>query len=120
MHLVTYCFILSQSPKLIPEQIWLNVGAILDCRRTVSHFSNSCLSSFSLTPFHLVGKLNAVPELIPEDDVSTILFDGVPAAKFNFAPIISLAGEYFTHLGLTCMFIHFILEALHMNKYGQS
>ncbi len=44
-------------------------------------------------------------------DVSMVLFNGVPVKNFNFAPIFLLAGEYFTHLGLTCMLIHFTVEA---------
>ncbi|KAF8802191.1 hypothetical protein BYT27DRAFT_7197275 [Phlegmacium glaucopus] len=50
-----------------------------------------------------IGQLNAAPELISENDVSAMLFNGIPAAEFNISPIISLAGRYFTHLGLTFM-----------------
>ena len=42
-----------------------------------------------------------------------MLFKGIPLEDCDYEPIFSLAGEYFTHLGLTCMSIHFILEALH-------
>jgi len=42
-----------------------------------------------------ICKLSASPELISEDDVCSMLFKGVPVAKFNYAPIVYLAGEYF-------------------------
>ncbi len=64
-----------------------------------------------MTLFHLVAKLDAAPEFVSKNDVSMVLFDGVPVKKFNFAPVFLLAGEYFTHLGLTCMLIHFTVEA---------
>ena len=65
-----------------------------------------------MTPFHLVAKLDAAPELVSENNISMVLFDGVPVKKFDFVPVFLLAGEYFTHLGLTCMLIaHFTVEA---------
>ena len=62
------------------------------------------------TPFHLVDKIKAAPELISEGNVSVMLFKGIPPKNCNYGPIFSLAGEYFTHLGLTCMSRRFILK----------
>ena len=89
------------------DEFWLNLGKChprLPERSTSLLFIHSCL----LTPLHLVGELNAAPELISENDVSVVLFNGISAINFNIEPIFSLAGEFFTHLGLTCTFIHFI------------
>ena len=36
-----------------------------------------------MTPFHLVAKLDAAPELVSDNDVSMV-FNGVPVKKFNF------------------------------------
>jgi len=90
--------------RLVPERIlaepW-KVPSQTAGEQFVTTFLNLCLL---INSFHLVVKLSAAPELISKDDVSVMLFDRVPLTNFNFVPIISLAGEYFTHLGLTSIF----------------
>ncbi len=89
--------------RLIPERFWLNLGKCHPrCRRVIfRYFSNSFLFLL-INSFSPSWKLNAAPKLISENDVSVMLFDGIPAA---FRPIFLLAREYFTHLGLI-LYVH--------------
>jgi hypothetical protein len=90
------------------DKFWRNLGT---CHPRLEENSMSILPihPFHRLLFHLVSKLKAAPELTSETDVSLMLFNGIQAAKFDCAPIICMAGEYFTHLGLACMSMHFTL-----------
>jgi hypothetical protein len=62
-----------------------------------------------------VNKLSRNPRVVPSNQSSMVIFQGIDRNDVDLSPVLDMAAEYFTHLGIACKHsIILVLRGLHM------